>query len=461
VAIDKDGHVLFEQAKHKEQDGTYTMRLTYLGGHAWIGIGRNKWGINHMTPGLAVIGRADAAGTTKDGEDGNVQFYELKSDAEDVSGVLPKVAASSLQNASFTQTFADDGMTPEASILTFTQDIEEMGATDETVWIFAVGLPENQWIGKHQIHGAFQLALTSGLCDGDSAATGSASVPVTIPSLSHPESEGDKSEDDASEEDEQGSSTSSNLQLLDTTHPNQNVWLAHGILLAIAWGVLAPLAIGASLLRKHITATRFGMLWFSWHFYLNIGVVLLTLIGFILAVVATQKEGNPHFRVDGSTKDVHQKAGLAIMILVVVQGMAGYFRPAAPASAAPKPTSKADDEEHAPSAPVDSTKNSADNDSSSPAKELPVLVDKADKAAMASNEQEAAPVPAVRTAWEWSHRLGGFALLGLAWYNCHSGIEWQLQNWEDSKDWTSIFWGITAGISGSIVVLYAFSSAMS
>ena len=97
VAIDQDGHVLLEQAKHKEQDGTYTMRLTYLGGHAWIGIGRNKWGINHMTPGLAVIGRADAAGTTKDGEDGNVQFYELKSDAEDGSGVLPKVAASSLE----------------------------------------------------------------------------------------------------------------------------------------------------------------------------------------------------------------------------------------------------------------------------------------------------------------------------------------------------------------------------
>jgi hypothetical protein len=59
---------------------------------------------------------------------------------------------------------------------------------------------------------------------------------------------------------------------------------------------------------------------------------------------------------------------------------------------------------------------------------------------------------ALRLACEYSHRLIGIAFLGLAWLYCHTSIKWQVDNWDDSKDWT--FGGITAGISGMIFLLH-------
>ena len=62
----------------------------------------------------------------------------------------------------------------------------------------------------------------------------------------------------------------------------------------------------------------------------------------------------------------------------------------------------------------------------------------------------------LRTGWEWTHRLLGVVLIALAWYNCHTGIEWQIENWEEgeeSKNWIGVFWGITIGISGTIFVM--------
>jgi hypothetical protein len=61
----------------------------------------------------------------------------------------------------------------------------------------------------------------------------------------------------------------------------------------------------------------------------------------------------------------------------------------------------------------------------------------------------------VRVSWEWGHRIVGLILVGLAWVNCHTGIDWFLFNWQDeaAESLTGVFSGVTAGISGLIIVV--------
>jgi hypothetical protein len=44
----------------------------------------------------------------------------------------------------------------------FTQYLSDYagGVNDQSSWIYAVGLPNNEWTGKHEIHGSFYLPLT-------------------------------------------------------------------------------------------------------------------------------------------------------------------------------------------------------------------------------------------------------------------------------------------------------------
>jgi hypothetical protein len=67
----------------------------------------------------------------------------------------------------------------------------------------------------------------------------------------------------------------------------------------------------------------------------------LTIIGLLIAIfadVATQKEGEKDF------EGTHHTAGLATLVLVMTQAMAGYFRPGLPKAAPPPPT-KEDEEQ--------------------------------------------------------------------------------------------------------------------
>jgi hypothetical protein len=53
-----DDGVTLEQVRNSAA-GTFTMRITYTGGNAWIGIGINSEGSDKMVPASAVIGRMD------------------------------------------------------------------------------------------------------------------------------------------------------------------------------------------------------------------------------------------------------------------------------------------------------------------------------------------------------------------------------------------------------------------
>ena len=61
----------------------------------------------------------------------------------------------------------------------------------------------------------------------------------------------------------------------------------------------------------------------------------------------------------------------------------------------------------------------------------------------------------LRILWEYGHKLCGVALLGMGWYQCHSGLIWYASRFVQEEDYTRVFWGITGtiaaiGISGKI-----------
>ena len=117
---------------------------------------------------------------------------------------------------------------------------------------------------------------------------------------------------------------------IETVYLDQMLWIVHGACAAIAWGVLVPLAIGASIIRK-VLVKMFGLsenAWFQIHRTLNVAATLLTFAAFALAVRAvtngTMAGTEPdHFR--GGI--AHRRAGLVIFLLTVAQVVNGFMRP--------------------------------------------------------------------------------------------------------------------------------------
>jgi Eukaryotic cytochrome b561 len=107
----------------------------------------------------------------------------------------------------------------------------------------------------------------------------------------------------------------------------QNLWVAHGLMMGIAFAVLIPIGIGCSLLR-HLVPDK--GLWFKLHMFINGTAFLLMTAAFGIAVYVTERLGNDHFKVS-DTK--HTAAGLAVYVLSFVQVIAGVLRPHLPDTA--------------------------------------------------------------------------------------------------------------------------------
>ena len=145
---------------------------------------------------------------------------------------------------------------------------------------------------------------------------------------------------------------------------------------------------------------------------------------------------------------------MAILILVSIQAVAGYFRPDLPKpSSSNKPTK---DEEIQQLQEQDKQQQQQEKDPQDLAVDTTFDTSPTNASSVSDNNSnlEALPPKSMkRVAWEYGHRLMGMIVLGLSWYNCHSGIEWQVLNWDDQRDLTGVFWGITAAISGTIFIL--------
>ena len=441
VALDNNGLVTLEQVANQAA-GTFTMRLTYSGGQSWIGIGINQQGTSNMTPATAVIGRMLNGAPS-------VLKYNLQSTNQDASGVIPMdTGLQNLQDATFTQT----GST---SVLEFTQELNDatQQVSDNSVWIYAVGLPDNQWEGKHAIHGAFQVTLDKN-CAGVAAPT---DPPATASSATSPtelaQNEDNTFTDGESLPEEGGNASSGNIDsssngqgivsLQDPAEATRPLWIAHGFLMAIAWGVCFPIAIGAVMLRNVSFLAENGR-WFKIHFYLNIANALFTFGGFSLAVVATNQQGDEHF-----TDETHKKVGFAIVIIVLFHFVVAFLRPSPPKASPQAAKSITNDAnngtprrgvEHAVAVDFDSEygNNVEETDEHSVTHPL---------------EEKQLTKSMARRAWEIVHRLVGVSLIGLAWYNCTSGIELQVETYGEGDDLTAVFWGVAGGISGMIFCL--------
>ena len=301
---------------------------------------------------------------------------------------------------------------------------------DTSHWIYAIGLPNNQWEGMHKIHGNFNLTfpsqckeltldippfhdVTSGGGDGSDETTESTVVEETTESETQPtdNNNNDTPEDDAnvdvivgdvgvddedhekedakdnnelddanaSEKNDAGNSNSLNsAQKSNLTNNNQKgdskkrsgrwysfttkrkLYMIHGVLMFIAWGICAPIAIGASILRRGITKVlepKFGVrnsesssssgsssgdtlssssllpLWLRIHSTMNVITVSFTIVAFILAVIAAQDQDDKedhdqqqqHFQ---ETTTHHHIVGLVIFIVCIIQaGIGYYYRP--------------------------------------------------------------------------------------------------------------------------------------
>lgn len=173
-----------------------------------------------------------------------------------------------------------------------------------------------------------------------------------------------------------------------------SLWKAHGWCAALAWGVLSPLAIGAAVLRNWFK----GGLWFRIHQTLNALVVLLTIVAFSLAVAAISRETPSGFDANHFHPDPfpHRTIGLVVFILAFIQAVNGVLRPHVPEEGKEKTTA--------------------------------------------------------RGGWEIFHRVLGFLLLGLSWYQVQSGIKIYDLIEETSVDYLAVFWGVAAGLAGLIAL---------
>lgn len=193
-----------------------------------------------------------------------------------------------------------------------------------------------------------------------------------------------------------------------SSEPRRRLWAAHGAMMAISWGILVPLAISFSLLRDLIPGPE--GLWFKFHFFLNSLAIIFTTIGFAIAVYAIndQSEGDPgHFQ--GPPK--HRLVGLIVFLLVIIQALIAAFRPHPPQSA-----------------------NNKDEENAEQPKEKSTL----------------------RFIWEIKHRLVGFTLLGLSWYNVDSGLHLFADLFQEDQ-LATVFWGVVGSISCLAILLFAYA----
>jgi hypothetical protein len=208
------------------------------------------------------------------------------------------------------------------------------------------------------------------------------------------------------------------------TSSNRKLWIAHGATAATAWGILVPLAIGSSLIRKIFEIGLPKGFWFQLHRGLNALAAILTIVSFSIAVYIFNKKGeDEHF-----TEETHHTVGLVIFILTLLQALNGLFRPHLPHTVK-HVVDKGDD-------------NVAEDEIQERALEkepTPVVVAKKSSA---------------RIVWEIGHRIMAISLLAMTWWQVQTGLELFLDHFEDATNLSPVFFGVAGGICAASLILF-------
>ncbi|KAL7580488.1 hypothetical protein ACA910_003620 [Epithemia clementina (nom. ined.)] len=417
---------------------------------AWLAVAFTKNGRARMVGSEAVIGFPSA--------DANNPATPAKFNinSKSLSGVVPMPAEQqTLTNATVTQT-------DTTTVLKFTKALFEEGehpiySDRPNIMLFAYGA--NNAGGVHISYG--QLELLPNQCAvyiKDELQNGFA--------LSQNQESGG----------EAGVGVAADLQ--------RNLWVAHGVCAAIAWGILVPLAIGASLIRQvliDIVGWSEGS-WFQLHRGLNVLAALLTVAAFAIAVRAinqgTGDDSDPdHFDGDIS---LHRRVGLIIFILTLMQAINGALRPSAhggggqgsnstSSSSKDKTQEFSGDMSKTIRGEMEQTENGdvgvtmgTDGEvekvtsEEDPHQEKNATKAKTNTSDSSEDDHSGDEEKSMlRRSWEIFHRLLGFALLGLAWWQVQDGLAiFALRFDEDNMD--TIFWIVVACISGLIGIVAIF-----
>ena len=401
--------------------GTLTVELVYEG-LAWLGFGFSSNG--RMVGSLAVIGLPNEDVTAK---------YNLG--GKSVSAVQ--------QAASSQQTLTDTSITQNAThtVLKFTKLFVEDGELEMTAdgrFAFIYALGSGNALSVHRTRGSFTIDLEPCRVIGQEGDTDNETTPIVS---------GGSSGNDG---------------------PNRQLWMAHGLFMATAWGIFVPLAVGSSRLRDLLGFAP--GLWFKIHQGLNMLAVLCTIIGFSIAVAAVNDQTADGEDANHFSGVTHRKVGLVITILAVTQAVVGLLRPHPPKAADISSTKGVESSE---SGGVDPTSHTSvekdpekddvrveesdkhqvskdtDEDACDEESDKPQVPKDAD-----DDEQQHPSKSKLRSFWEWKHRILGVSLLALSWYNCNSGLKnFALFFGEDDKQ--AAFWGVALGLTGLIIVVDA------
>ncbi|KAL7580500.1 hypothetical protein ACA910_003630 [Epithemia clementina (nom. ined.)] len=400
-------------------ENTLTAKLV-LKGLAWIGMAFTN-GQDRMIGSEAVIGDP----TKENIAQVNPAKYNLNAKA--VLDVVPMPLDQ--------QTFINASITQESGIttLTFTKKLLEDGkhtifSEQRNTFLFAHG--SSNALAFHAAYGSFQVLPNQ--------------CAVRINNVL---------------QNEQALNQQGNVGISGT--PNRQLWMAHGACAAVAWGILVPLAIGASLIRKILI--RIGMppsAWFQIHRGLNLLAAILTLIAFSLAVKGiNDKADAEHF--DNSVNK-HPRTGLVIFILTMGQALNGLLRPHIHPASIEKDKEENEAQIHVPGERKhhEETSNSAEEDPRTPANH--VAVAKSNNHSSNNNHSKESKFKQpqkgkeeksiIRFCWEIFHRTLGLTLLGFAWWQVQGGLGLFATKF-DEENLDSVFWIVVSCLSGSIVGL--------
>jgi len=363
-------------------DSTLITEVTY-DGIGWVAIAVTG-GNPIMIGSEAIIGRPDELNSPT-----NPNKYTLG--AYSLAGVtrMPE-GQQTLTNATVQQV---DGKT----ILTFIKPLVEenehsISSTESNTLLYAVGASND--LGYHAARGSFDL--TPGQCR------------ILVDGVL-----------------QNGGNTEGTSGEIDMGQVNQKLWMAHGICASLAWAILVPLAIGSSILRRVLEQVGFSKsFWFTMHRGLHLMAALLTMIAFILAVVAINEQSTVDPQHFSTSNTKHPVVGLVIFLLTMLQALGGLVRPHAPSVSPVSKVQEKDEETMA--------------------------------AAVVKAASKVETKSGVRRVWEIGHRVVGTTLLGMAWWQIQSG--WNLYaervTFEDSL--TSVFWSVVGSLCGILVGLFVY-----
>ena len=265
-------------------DQLLTAELVYKG-QGWLSLAFTQGGFTQMLGAEAVIGvpAMSQVSATNPGK------YDLRS--KDPSGVvLMDASHQTLTNAKIMQNSTH-------AVLTFTKPLVESGeydlsATDANTVLWAVG-GSNELL-FHIRRGDITLKFHQCTVTSDTGVV---------------------------------MGTDSGAGVVSVSDDNHSMWVAHGMCAAIAWAILVPLAVGASIIRSLLEFMGLpkGM-WFQIHRGLNMIAAILTICSFSIAVYLFNEEpGAVNF-----TELTHHTLGLIIFILTLLQAISGICRPHLP-----------------------------------------------------------------------------------------------------------------------------------